>query len=401
MESVKQFHECFEAKKYTSHTPELVNDKELIKLRISLIKEELNEFINANKSNDRVEMIDALGDMLYVIYGAGIAFAIDLDKVFNDHHNMNDVLDLLSESRINYDIKQSDIKHGCIQMRQLHIYIKNIMETDEFSVIKDNILDMIILVNYFAELNGTSASNLVNEVLDDETDNTPYYKIFTFMKHIKPDMNTHMNKFDNKNKLNVANKLMKIVNATEIKDIVFNSYLLACLYGINVDNELSKRLYNIKNIKFTTDHYSIINEYYNEIVDKNINYDKIIEDSNKQIGIMEQILLNETIYKPEYIFTQIGHVLYKLLLNTYLLSCILKFDINTAFKLIHESNMTKVCVSEEEAKKSVEFYKKSDRYDSPSYRLSKNNKDWIVFNESTNKVLKSINYIPVDLTTLA
>mgnify|MGYP001601411906 CR=1 FL=1 len=73
-------------------------------------------------------------------------------------------------------------------------------------------------------------------------------------------------------------------------------------------------------------------------------------------------------------------------------------DLNKAFRLVHESNMTKFCVSEEEAKETVEWYKKNEsRYDSPAYRLSKGGR-WIVYNKSTSKVLKSINYKPVDLT---
>ena len=59
------------------------------KLRIDLIKEELNELQEAMKNNDLLEVADALTDILYVTYGAGHAFGIDLDKCFNEVQNSN------------------------------------------------------------------------------------------------------------------------------------------------------------------------------------------------------------------------------------------------------------------------------------------------------------------------
>lgn len=78
-------------------------------------------------------------------------------------------------------------------------------------------------------------------------------------------------------------------------------------------------------------------------------------------------------------------------------------DIDKAFDLIHENNMSKLCQSEEEAIKSVEYYEKNMDtlgYDSPSYRPSDDGNRWVVFNKSTKKVLKSVDYKPVDLTSV-
>ena len=58
-------------------------------LRIKLIKEELEELILAIKKNDIVEVADALTDILYVTYGAGHSFGINLDKCFNEVHKSN------------------------------------------------------------------------------------------------------------------------------------------------------------------------------------------------------------------------------------------------------------------------------------------------------------------------
>ena len=59
------------------------------KLRVDLIKEELEELIEAMNNNDLVEVADALTDILYVAYGAGHAFGIDLDKCFDEVQNSN------------------------------------------------------------------------------------------------------------------------------------------------------------------------------------------------------------------------------------------------------------------------------------------------------------------------
>ena len=68
--------------------PSFSTDK-INKLRINLIKEELEELQEAMKNNDLLEVADALTDILYVTYGAGHAFGIDLDKCFDEVQNSN------------------------------------------------------------------------------------------------------------------------------------------------------------------------------------------------------------------------------------------------------------------------------------------------------------------------
>ena len=68
--------------------PSFSTDK-INKLRIDLIKEELDELQEAIKNNDLLEVADALTDMLYVTYGAGHAFGINLDKCFEEVQNSN------------------------------------------------------------------------------------------------------------------------------------------------------------------------------------------------------------------------------------------------------------------------------------------------------------------------
>jgi len=58
-------------------------------LRLDLIQEEFEELQEAIDNNDMVEVADALTDLLYVVYGAGHAFGIDLDECFLEVHESN------------------------------------------------------------------------------------------------------------------------------------------------------------------------------------------------------------------------------------------------------------------------------------------------------------------------
>ena len=64
-------------------------DKKIVQLRIDLIQEELNELKDAINNNDIIEVADALTDILYVTYGAGHSFGINLDKCFNEVQDSN------------------------------------------------------------------------------------------------------------------------------------------------------------------------------------------------------------------------------------------------------------------------------------------------------------------------
>ena len=66
--------------------PDITNVPEL---RYELIREELEELREGLDKNDTIEVADALTDLLYVVYGAGHAFGIDLDKCFEEVHNSN------------------------------------------------------------------------------------------------------------------------------------------------------------------------------------------------------------------------------------------------------------------------------------------------------------------------
>tara|TARA_B110001452_G_scaffold102048_1_gene84656 strand:+ start:139 stop:510 length:372 start_codon:yes stop_codon:yes gene_type:complete len=85
-ESVRKFMETFGQEiKENAKFP----DKKITSLRYDLIKEELEELKEAMDNNDIKEVADALTDILYVTYGAGHAFGINLDKCFEEVQNSN------------------------------------------------------------------------------------------------------------------------------------------------------------------------------------------------------------------------------------------------------------------------------------------------------------------------
>ena len=85
-EDVKIFMKTFGQ---TVRTKPQIPDEKTMQLRFDLIKEELNELENAMKEKNLKEIADALTDILYVTYGAGFAYGIDLDKCFKEVQRAN------------------------------------------------------------------------------------------------------------------------------------------------------------------------------------------------------------------------------------------------------------------------------------------------------------------------
>ena len=85
-EMVAEFMTAFDQDVHTTvHMP----DEETQELRVELIREELQELVDSIQDSDTIEIADALTDLLYVIYGAGHAFGLDLDTCFKEVHASN------------------------------------------------------------------------------------------------------------------------------------------------------------------------------------------------------------------------------------------------------------------------------------------------------------------------
>lgn len=85
-EMVKEFH-----KTYGMPAPDTRSDltEERFLLRCRLIEEEYGEFVDAAAEGDFVEMADALGDLIYVVYGTAVEMGIDLDAIITEIHRSN------------------------------------------------------------------------------------------------------------------------------------------------------------------------------------------------------------------------------------------------------------------------------------------------------------------------
>ena len=103
---------------------------------------------------------------------------------------------------------------------------------------------------------------------------------------------------------------------------------------------------------------------------------------------------NETVINK---FELVANNLYELLKWTYLMTYVIGYDADTDFSIVHESNMSKLCSTEADAKATVEDYKikyiaGTSPYDTPYYYHLPTLNKWIVKNLSTGKALKNIKY---------
>ena len=246
------------------HVYEIFKNKDLVNLRFSLIQEEVNELFEAYNDNNLTEILDALTDILYVVYGAGVSFGIDLDASYKGY------------------LKQKVIESA-------------------------NNLGIDTYINKSADF------SLTNFETTSELNGNPK----EYWKH--------------------SREIFKFL-------------------GFHVK-------YRILNIMYTT---------------ANLKIDIQVEDFKSMLQNLNHLL---------YLTYSLGHVLH--------------MNLNESFDVVHNSNMTKLCCSEEEAISTVENYKNNDsRYDSPAYRKSDLGNYYVVYNESTGKILKSINYVPANFSNL-
>ena len=165
-----------------------------------------------------------------------------------------------------------------------------------------------------------------------------------------------------------------------------------------------------------------------ERVNKKTNFEKVVE-FNKSFGVpvSDTPLKNVVVENPtltklrldlileetkeladavrENDFVEIVDALADILYVVYGAGTSFGIDLDRAFDIVHRSNMTKLCKTEEIARETVESYRTkyeagTSPYDSPVYRRSDDGVNWVVYNESTGKVLKSIHYTPANFSEL-
>ena len=127
-----------------------------------------------------------------------------------------------------------------------------------------------------------------------------------------------------------------------------------------------------------------------------------ITKTNPELTKLRLDLIKEEVQELEdaintHDFTEIADALSDILYVVYGAGCSFGIPLDTTFDIVHRSNMSKLCKTEEVARQTVEWYQKEFEekrleYDSPNYRKSVDGKYWVVYNESTGKILKSIEY---------
>lgn len=83
---VWKFHETYNLAR--TRTPNLP-DEAMRNLRKDLLAEEYQEYLDGEKNNDLVEIADALGDIIYIAYGTGVAYGLPMDEIFNEIQRSN------------------------------------------------------------------------------------------------------------------------------------------------------------------------------------------------------------------------------------------------------------------------------------------------------------------------
>ena len=145
---------------------------------------------------------------------------------------------------------------------------------------------------------------------------------------------------------------------------------------------------------------------YNKIVEFHKAFGLIHNDCHEQssldndalvklrLGLIEEEFCELKDAIKERDFTEVRDAIADLLYVTYGTASSFGINADDDFDVIHKSNMTKLCKTEEEAQETVQWYKENKLcvYDTPKYRMSDDKIHWVVFNESSGKILKSINY---------
>ena len=200
------------------------------------------------------------------------------------------------------------------------------------------------------------------------------------------------------------NDIVEIIDA--LSDIKYVLHGMASAFGINMDlvfkNYLDVYVSSIK--KQNGSNFNIINSHYNfnhhvKNYKNNIKLVNIKKNLDEFIVIIQNINSNFKTIIDTCNIDSLRINLCKLLYYVNKMGGYIGVNLDKSFKIVHDSNMSKVCESEELAKETVRWYLENDtRYKTPAYRESVFG--WIVYNEDSGKILKSIKYIPADFTTL-
>ena len=216
-----------------------------------------------------------------------------------------------------------------------------------------------------------------------------------------------------------------------LADILYVVYGMADVLGINIDTVFRTSILNYNSIDTGLKIFAGVLKYANKDENNgkpigltNFDWIKIINDINKGSSDVDIIndnlkLINQYIKenyakleefclspveKNREAFEQIGQYLYNILKWVYTYADFTKIDANADFAIVHDSNMSKLCDTIEDAQATVNDYtvkyvSGESPYDTPYYYELPELGKWIVKNKSTGKALKNIKYKKVDFSS--
>ena len=142
--------------------------------------------------------------------------------------------------------------------------------------------------------------------------------------------------------------------------------------------------------------YDVVKTNPNKMYDSYENDDVFFNGENEldlEISNFKNVFNDLKSCCEEQDFNKVTNCLDNVIKHCYTLASLFGVDINKCFDEVNRSNMTKVCLTEDDAKESVKWYKENEhRYADPTYRKSTNPKYWVVFDNTTSKILKSIKF---------
>jgi predicted HAD superfamily Cof-like phosphohydrolase len=191
----------------------------------------------------------------------------------------------------------------------------------------------------------------------------------------------------------------------EACDLVYVLYGMSCRLNLDCDEHFKLTHSNKRNgaISDMTPFEVVCEEYQSEGDKSNFFQGEVTAITEKEeiirnilgqlVKYYNQLVVNATVRN----FSGMLWALSDILEQTLKIFCELRVDFELIFDMIHQANMKKLAHDEDEAIKSVEKYKKEGIFDSPSYRKSYDGKYYVVYNISTGKVLKALNWTKLDL----
>lgn len=203
-----------------------------------------------------------------------------------------------------------------------------------------------------------------------------------------------------------------------LADILYVAYGMGCSFGIDLDNSISE-LYKKHMKKLNTSYtFEDVATNYQRTMEMNkaigvpvqTTVQNDIFDTDKStkivklcIDVINTVLIQLTKFVDKKDINGVTESLSYLICSVYRMGCSLGIDLDKAMGMVHDSNMSKLCRTENEAQDTVDWYKSQFEegklnYDSASYRVDPKSGKYIVFNASTGKILKNINYNAVNFT---